>query len=170
MTRVKIKKKRKTDHIFYHFCLVSLKFFSHQHQFYTTPYMLLFLFPMVFRCCSYFPPLPACYNIRQFPFLVVVVVSLSCIFTPSSDCCCADFFLIPKTKKWWWTTSLASCSWRGWNSPSSFLLFKWQQTDIRAVVCVFLILDTSPNGLYHNINCITTFLFFSSSYKNNIFT
>lgn len=107
MTRVKIKKKRKTDHIFYHFCLVSLKFFSHQHQFYTTPYMLLFLFPMVFRCCSYFPPLPACYNIRQFPFLVVVVVSLSCIFTPSSDCCCADFFLIPETKKWWWTTSLA---------------------------------------------------------------
>jgi hypothetical protein len=36
---------------------------------------------MVFRCCSYFPPLPACCNIRQFPFLVVVVVSLSYFYT-----------------------------------------------------------------------------------------
>ena len=141
MTRVK---RKKTDHIFYHFCLV--KFFS--QQFYTTPYTCCcFFFPWQYthRCSP--PPCLRVVTFVNFLFLVVVVVSLLFLH-PHPTAAVRGFLSDPKKSD----DERLSLQLEGVKFPFLIPSFQMTTTDTSScglvvlLVCVFLILDTSPNG------------------------
>lgn len=82
MTRVKNKRKKKNGPHLLSFLFSFIEIlFTPTSVLHNTLYVVVSFshgIPLLFLLS---PPLPACYNIRQFPFLVVVVVSLSYFYT-----------------------------------------------------------------------------------------